>query len=228
MFNDPFGRFFGQPPGCGPQARPREEIPEAQKVLHGLLADLPEEVQPQIDKVEREVAKIKQEAETEVARIREQAENKAAEVENKADDRCKALLEHAVEQLEPLQKDLFRAGELGKALATFVQIQVLKSRAVNVLPDPGNMLGHAIVGKSFVFRVTGSNDGPVWGSDIYTADSHLATAAVHAGAVELGEEGLIRVRVVDMSGVQVRGSLQNVVSSMDWGYYPVGYRVTKT
>jgi hypothetical protein len=149
------------------------------------------------------------------------------EVENKAENRRRALLQEAVEQLEPLQKQSFRAGELGKALATLVQIQTLRGQAQNILPDPGILLGFAHVGKTYHFRVTGSNQGALWGTDIYTADSRLATAAVHAGALEPGEEGVVRVSVVDMSAVPVRGSVRNQVMSMDWGPYAIGYRVAR-
>ena len=39
-------------------------------------------------------------------------------------------------------------------------------------------------GTTYYFRVTGARDGSVWGTDVYTGDSSLALAAVHAGAVE--------------------------------------------
>jgi len=59
----------------------------------------------------------------------------------------------------------------------------------NVLPDPGTLLRFQETGKTLYFEVVGSGQGTVWGSDFYTADSHLATAAVHAGALEQGEQG---------------------------------------
>ena len=38
--------------------------------------------------------------------------------------------------------------------------------------------------------------GTVWGSDVYTDDSTLAAAAVHAGAVGAGETGLVKVTIL--------------------------------
>jgi hypothetical protein len=64
-------------------------------------------------------------------------------------------------------------------------------------------------------------------TDIYTADSFLATAAVHAGALEAGEEVVVRVSVVNMADVAVKGSFRNGVMTRDWGPYPIGYRVTR-
>ncbi len=40
------------------------------------------------------------------------------------------------------------------------------------------------VGATFYFRVRGAIEGMLWGTDIYTGDSSLAVAAVHAGLVK--------------------------------------------
>jgi hypothetical protein len=219
-FGSPFG--FGDPEPL----RPQEPIGEAQKILSGLLAELPEEALAIVTKVEREIDKLREKASDEAAEVRQAAETKVSEVEARCDSRCKSLLQHATEQLGAMQKDLFRSGDLGKALATFVQIQAFTTKLHDVLPDPGNLVRYHQVGKTFRFRVTGSLEGPVWGSDVYTSDSRLATAAVHAGAVEVDEEGVVKVSIFDMSGMPVRGSMAHGVMSMNWGPYPVGYRVT--
>ncbi len=66
-----------------------------------------------------------------------------------------------------------------------------------VQDDPGtlsNLRGQ--VGKLFAFRVTGAVGGSVWGTDVYTSDSRLATAAVHAGVLEVGKTGTVKVRII--------------------------------
>jgi hypothetical protein len=214
-----------EPAGFGAEATGK--ISETQRVLDGLLAELPEDAKTLVEKVHQEIAKAQEQAEDTIAQIRERAEREVAIVESKTEERRKTLLGHAVEQLEPLQKDLFRSGDLAKALATFIQIQTLKAKAENVLPDPGNLLRFREIGKTFQFRVVGNDQGPVWGTDIYTADSHLAAAAVHAGALEAGEEGVVRVSLMDMTRIPVRGSMRNGVMTSDWGPYPVGYRVAR-
>jgi LCCL domain len=220
MFNNSGESFGSETP-----REPNLYIPEATRILQGLLTELPEQAQELVDKVDRELARIQEKMDEDVAHLREMAERKVAEVEGKAEQRRKAILQHTLEQLEPLQKDLFRAGELGKALATFVMMQTLKARSLHVMPDPGNLLQFQQVGKSFHFQVTGSNQGPVWGTDVYTSDSHLATAAVHAGALEAGEEGVVHVSVVNMAGMEIVGTVRHGVMTMNWGPYPVGYRV---
>ena len=50
----------------------------------------------------------------------------------------------------------------------------------------------------FLFRVTGSKEGAIWGGKdgVYTTDSEIATAAVHAGVLKLGQTGIVRIKVL--------------------------------
>src|SRR5207253_5473981 len=67
----------------------------------------------------------------------------------------------------------------------------------DALADPGNLLAYnGQINQTFSFRVTGGVVGTIWGTDIYTTDSQLAMAAVHAGALKVGETGVVRVRIV--------------------------------
>lgn len=61
-------------------------------------------------------------------------------------------------------------------------------------------------------------DGTVWGTDVYTADSSLCQAALHAGAVSRSGGTLT---VVYLPGRQLyAGSRRNGVASHDYGAYP--------
>jgi hypothetical protein len=71
------------------------------------------------------------------------------------------------------------------------------------------------VGQSFYFQVTGATHGPLWGTDVYTSDSSLEMACVHAGLLRPGESGVVRVTIVPPITVY-RGSARNGVSSADW------------
>jgi hypothetical protein len=98
----------------------------------------------------------------------------------------------------------------------------------NVLPDPGSLSRQEFpIGKLLVFRVTGAQPGGhgVWGTGIYTVDSNLSAAAVHAGALRPGQTGLVRVTLVGPVA-QFVGSLQNGVTSSGWGGMP-GYRIER-
>lgn len=225
MSGDPFGFPFGGMSSGG--VPPSPSVSEVERLLQGLLEELPEEARALVERVNGQIAKFDEQTTATKLQVRAQAEQQVAEIERKADGRRMALLEQAIEQLQPLQKKLFRAGELPGALAVFLQIRSLRTRGVNIQPDPGNLTQFQQIGESFLFRVTGNSDFPVWGSEIYTADSFLAAAAVHAGALEAGEEAVVRVSIVSMADVPVKGSLSNSVMSRDWGPYPIGYRVTR-
>ena len=64
------------------------------------------------------------------------------------------------------------------------------SQGGTILPDPGNMLKYrANAGQTYSVKVTGTDQGSVWGGadGIYTDDSRLGKAAVHAGLLMVGQ-----------------------------------------
>ncbi|HUE87997.1 MAG TPA: LCCL domain-containing protein [Vicinamibacterales bacterium] len=81
-------------------------------------------------------------------------------------------------------------------------------------------------GTTYYFRVTGATDGSVWGTDVYTGDSALAVAAVHAGAIKPGETAVVRVTVMPPV-TQYHGSVRNGVTSHDFGRFGAAYRVDR-
>jgi LCCL domain len=95
------------------------------------------------------------------------------------------------------------------------------------LPDPGNLSGYrqpANFGKEYTFRVTGAARGSVWGTEVYTADSTLAAAAVHMGVLKVGETGLVTVTIMGPQQKYV-GSSRNGVTTADFDRYPASYRI---
>jgi hypothetical protein len=82
----------------------------------------------------------------------------------------------------------------------------------------------ANIGETYYFRVRGEDVGPIWGTDIYTGDSVLAVAAVHAGVVTVGETKVVKVTVVTALQ-QYQGSSRNGINSHDFGPYGTAYRV---
>jgi hypothetical protein len=93
-------------------------------------------------------------------------------------------------------------------------------------PAPANMMAfqHQI-GKELAGTVTGpSPNGQgngVWGTDVYTLDTSIAMAAVHAGLVQPGQTAVVRVRVV-ASPPQFLATTRNGVTSTAYGNYPAG------
>jgi hypothetical protein len=65
--------------------------------------------------------------------------------------------------------------------------------------------------------------GSLWGTDVYTSDSKLCTAAAHAGRISLEEGGQIWVE--NLPGQQeYQGTERNGVSSGDWPSWSRSYQ----
>jgi|GEM_PF-1102374 hypothetical protein len=52
------------------------------------------------------------------------------------------------------------------------------------------------IGQILYFRVVGDTNGLIWGSGIYTRDTNIHVAAVHAGLVQPGEAAIVAARVL--------------------------------
>jgi hypothetical protein len=96
-----------------------------------------------------------------------------------------------------------------------------------VLADPGTLSTYrGQNGKIYLFEVTGRADGSIAGTDVYTDDSALATAAVHAGALRAGVTGIVRVTILAGQANYV-STTRNGVSSIASPSYPGSYRVER-
>ena len=62
----------------------------------------------------------------------------------------------------------------------------------------------------------GGEFGTVWGTDVYTDDSSICTAGVHAGKITREQGGVVIVRVKPGQPVYV-GTTRNGVTSSDYG-----------
>lgn len=90
-------------------------------------------------------------------------------------------------------------------------------------PDPGNLTSYRNqTGATLSFTVTGATNGSVWGTGVYTDDSSLATAAVHAGVLRPGETGTVQVTI--LPGQQsYPGTASNGVTSSNYGSWSGSY-----
>jgi len=107
--------------------------------------------------------------------------------------------------------ELKRLGEQG----------LLANEAPRTMVDYGDQIG-----ATFFFRICGALTGQVWGTDVYTGDSELATTAVHAGLLKPDETGVLRVLIVDPPA-RFAGSLRNGVTSHDFERYGSAYRLER-
>lgn len=81
------------------------------------------------------------------------------------------------------------------------------------------------VGAIYYFRVTGVTEGQLWGTDIYTRDSTIGAAAVHAGLLKPGETAVMRLTVVAPLE-NYPGSTRNGVASAEYGSFPHAWRLS--
>ncbi len=98
----------------------------------------------------------------------------------------------------------------------------------NVLPDPGSLSGYQQqVGKTFYFRlasaIANNRNTNVWGTEIYTLDSSLSRAAIHAGLLKPGETKVIGVTIMGPQQSFV-GSVQNGITSSNYAAFPGGFK----
>jgi len=131
----------------------------------------------------------------------------------------------AIRKLQELQDSYSRETKLNEAVATREQIRNLKSAGLKRLPDPGSLVNYrGQIGKVLIFEVTGSMNGSIYGTDIYTDDSSLSAAAVHANALKVGETGLVKVTI--LAGQDSYAStIRNGVRSSTWNQYPGSFKV---
>jgi hypothetical protein len=99
----------------------------------------------------------------------------------------------------------------------------------NVQAAPGDMQKYrGQNGKTFTFKVTGQSNGRIWGgsNNVYTDDSQIATAAVHAGLVGVGQTAVIKITI--MPGQSSYPSIKrNGVTSIKYGSWSGSYKLSK-
>ncbi len=85
---------------------------------------------------------------------------------------------------------------------------------VRVATAPANLVGYrSRVGSVFQFAVTGTSSGAIWGTDVYTDDSSVATAAVHAGVLAVGETRTVTITLLSGQPNYTASTRNNVNAS---------------
>jgi len=97
------------------------------------------------------------------------------------------------------------------------------SISADVIAAPNNLVGFRNrVGQSLQFSVTGSTSGSVWGSGVYTDDSSVAVAAVHAGVVAPGQTAEVTINI-QAGQSSYTASTANGVTSRSWNSWGGSY-----
>lgn len=81
-------------------------------------------------------------------------------------------------------------------------------------------------GESFYFDCPANfTPASVWGTDVYTADSSICSAALHSGAIER-TGGKVKITVLPGRNAYT-GSERNGITSKNWGRYESSFRVER-
>ena len=162
----------------------------------------------------------------EIVKKTEEILKKAQEAQQKAEQELIERKKKLIAQLEELGKRLEKEGKAPQAKVVAEQVEELKTgRIAGAAPDPGTVVNlRGQNGKVFFFEVTGAKNGPVWGTDVYTDDSSLAVAAVHAGVLKVGHKAVVKVTI--LPGEQkYGGSKRNGITTTDFGAFEGSFKV---
>jgi hypothetical protein len=96
--------------------------------------------------------------------------------------------------------------------------------AAQTAPAPDNLtLYRGQNGTVLEFAVTGAAEGTVWGDGIYTDDSSIAAATVHAGLLQPGETGAVVVEIMP-GQANYSGTTANGVTSGSYGQWSGSFK----
>jgi hypothetical protein len=209
-----------------PELTTPDELPEDARAA---VEDTERTVSAVRDRAARLTAEVRERAEQECAAIRQRAEAEVTAVELEVTRELTPLLRRLFDTLRGLQETYTRAGKLDEALAIRARVRQLRGDLLGVQSAPDSLAGYdgAEPGRTLTFEVTGRADGVVWGTDVYTADSRLAAAAVHAGVVRVGERALVRVSLLEGVDQFFEGTDRHGVQSNDYPAYPLAFRVER-
>lgn len=188
---------------------------------------LPEAAQRVRDRLREETAAARAEVEQRIAREREQA---ISQLQTLAD--LSAARGNAADA-DAIRKEIARMNATTNAGVAQTDTDLAVTVTVPGIPDPLVVLqelrGHD--GVILLFEVTyvqlvGSTQGNIWGTDVYTDDSSLAAAAVHAGALRDGEPGIVMITIAAPQEAYT-GSDRNGVVTRSYGGWGGSFRIER-
>jgi hypothetical protein len=204
---------------------------------------------PDFDMREKAMTELRELRERSYAALVKAMKHADAEISRRAEESVRYLQQKVpAGQLEPRDNDVIYTDDCkitGKLATASLRVQTLMFGEQSLrLTDvrslksmtgngdtavagiaPTNMMTYQNqIGKEVAFTVTGPTTGQgqsVWGTDLYTLDSSLGAAAVHAGFVQPGHSAVVRVRIL-ASPQQFAGTTRNGISSAPYGIFPAG------
>jgi hypothetical protein len=148
-------------------------------------------------------------------------------IQKEAQRKIRKLTLPLIASLKKSQDDYTREAKLDEAVAIRNWVRHLQQLAGNVIPNPGTLQNYnSQFGDEFNFLVTGSTNGAIWGTDVYTTDSALSAVAVHAGIIKSGETGVVKATILP-GRESYQESMRNGVNSNSWQSFPASFKVER-
>ncbi len=116
-----------------------------------------------------------------------------------------------------------------KKIATFLSfffIFLTIFGQTDIINEPGNLTQfRGQNGKTLLVRITGTDQGNVWGgaNGIYTDDSNIGKAAVHAGLLKVGEQKVLKVSIMPGQS-SYQGNTQNGIATNNYGQWQGSFK----
>jgi beta-lactamase regulating signal transducer with metallopeptidase domain len=162
--------------------------------------------------------------------VLEQFQQEQEQARLDADQRIEESRHEALKRLNALKAQYLSAGQLDEAAVVgncIRQLEASAPRPTRLQPAPENMTAYrGRVGQKFLMDLVGTTEGPVWGTDVYTDDSALASAAVHAGMLKPGERGTVLVTMLPGRD-SYPGASRFDVSSQSYAKWQGSYRIER-
>ena len=89
-------------------------------------------------------------------------------------------------------------------------------------PFGGPDIRQLAIGDQVTLQITGRAEGWAWGDAVYTLDSNIGTAAVHAGLLKAGETKAIKVWIVPAPSAFAAAE-RNGIQTGKWGKYHAAF-----
>ena len=106
-----------------------------------------------------------------------------------------------------------------KIVDTTGEASEIVTEEIHVMASPTYLqTNYKVVGNIYPVLVTGQNSGTVYGTDVYRVDSSIKRAAVHMGLVSIGEEKVLKIKVVECPAEGYVASIRNGISTSSTGY----------
>ena len=87
-----------------------------------------------------------------------------------------------------------------------------------------NMVNYRGRTENFSINITGRlSGGTVWGTDVYTDDSDIIRAAVHAGVIQNGENKNVFIQIMPGQS-SYQGTTRNGISTKSYGNWAGSYK----